>query len=62
MFLRYFEFFNPFKLVARYQRDTLLFIRNFIDMEINMLNSFLGESKKEEEKEEKKKAKKVEIK
>ncbi len=58
-----FDMFNPFKVMARMQRDTLLFFRTMIDMEISFLNAFLGEAVEKEEKEKKKKeVKKVEIK
>ena len=60
MFQTMLDMFNPFKLMMRFQRDTLLFFRTILDMEISMLNTFLGEEKGKEEK--KGKAKKVEIK
>ena len=56
-----FDMFNPFKVMARMQRDALLFFRAMIDMEISFLNAFLGEGVEKKE-EKKKEAKKVEIK
>ncbi len=61
----YFEFFSPFKMFARAQRDGLLFVRNIIDMQLRYLNSLLGEDiteEGEEKKKGKKEAKKVDIK
>ena len=49
-----FDMFNPFKVMARMQRDALLFFRTLIDMEISFLNSFLGESVEKGEEEKKK--------
>ncbi len=60
MIKTYFDFFSPFKIFVRLQRDTLLFFRMFIDMQIKQLDNLLEESRGE--KEEKKEVKKVEIK